>query len=271
MPITHVVSWYCEYPVYYCIQHKRKFIFVFSFLFSPSSPFVCFLFFILFCFLLMDIFIFSGSACIFGVKAVCVLCIVLLMDFLIVIFSYSWRIFGVDVVCVRLCPHRNPIIIIIPVHLHIPTRSLFFFELTFMPHSFIFFSTIPAYRLSTDISLRFCTQLKIAVRFKEGCFGWYFGELATVLEGWKYFWQLVFGENRNGMCVCVYIYIKRERTACRVGVNRMSSAFSLRCCNCRSGVRGGGVGVGGDGREKEREVTFHSLVLRRQAGISESW
>ena len=181
----------------------RVFFPVFSFV--SFCLFFCFLF--CFCFLLMDVFIFSGSACIFGVKAVCVLCIVLLMDFYILIFSYSSRIFGVDVVCVRLCPHRNPIIIIIPVHLHIPARSLLFFELTFMPHSFISFSTIPAYRLSTDISLRFCTQLKIAVLRMFWMVFWgtcnSFGRLKVFLTTrvrWKSEWH-----------VCVYIYIDRER------------------------------------------------------------
>ena len=144
----------------------------------------------------MDIFIFSDSACIFGVKAVCVLCIVLLMDFLYIILLFIAYFWSGCCLCAFVPASQpdhyysssspsypHPIIIIIPVHLHIPTRSLLFFELTFMPHPFISFSTIPAYRLSTDISLRFCTQLKIAVRFKEGCFGWYFWELATVSEG----------------------------------------------------------------------------------------
>ena len=160
----------------------------------------CFLLCLLFGFLLMDIFIFSDSACIFGVKAVCVLCIVLLTDFFFfffkLIFSYSSRYFWSGCCLCAFVPtsqpdhyyssssplYPHPISIIIPVHLYIPTRSLLLFELTFMCHSFISSSTMAAYRLSTDISYTLLHAVKDSRTFQTRMFWTVFWELATVLE-----------------------------------------------------------------------------------------
>ena len=113
---------------------------MFSFLFSPLSPlwfFVDGYFYIL----RFSVYFWSEGCLCF------VYCFVdgffkyfLKINILLFIALFlEWMLF----VCV-LCPHRNPIIILLPVHLYIPTRSVLLFQFTFIsPPDHYYYSSSP--------------------------------------------------------------------------------------------------------------------------------